>query len=85
MRVRVPVIDAAELTAALLPPPGTVTLESLDDGEIRGQWRAVEERRHVGAWMPPNGARYDVDLLHDAKRDGLRSLRAGEEQLVSAG
>ena len=51
-----------DLPAALLPPPATVALERLDDGEIRGRWSAVE------------GARYDVDLLHDGVRDELRSL-----------
>ena len=51
-----------DLPAALLPPPATVALERLDDGEIRGRWSAVE------------GALYDVDLLHDGVRDELRSL-----------
>ena len=50
-----------DLPAALLPAPATVTLESADDGEIRGRWSAVE------------GARYDVDLLKDGVRDELRS------------
>ena len=51
-----------DLPAALLPPPATVALERLDDGEIRGRWSAVE------------GARYDVDLLRDGVRQEDRSL-----------
>ena len=39
-----------------------MTLESADDGEIRGRWSAVE------------GARYNIDLLQDGMRDELRSL-----------
>ena len=50
------------LPAALLLALETVTLESTGDRQLRGRWSAVQ------------GARYDVDLLHDGVRDGLRSL-----------
>ena len=52
------------LPAALLPPPETVTLEDLGERRVRGRWSAVE------------GARYDVDLLHDGVRDEHRSLES---------
>ena len=51
-----------DLPTALLPPPDTVTLESVGDGHVEGRWSGAED------------ARYDVHLMHDGVHDELRSL-----------
>ena len=50
------------LPTALLPPPATVTLESVGERQLRARWDRIE------------GARYDVDVLKNGVRQEHLSL-----------